>query len=349
MRSALALSVFLVALLAACGGGGGAGSSLPAAAASPAATPQSSPAKATGTATFAIFIPSASAMQKARPNYVSPNTEYAGITLTEVAGSPVPSPTPMVVNLTSSSPYCTTSSSGTTCTTTATYPVGADAWTIALYGSGGVTSTPLSINSVSQTLVAGQNTVDLTMNPVVASLAFSPSSGSCVSNNTTCVQPAVLEALDATNAVIVGPGSYVNASQTPVTISVSPAPAGVTLETSSGSAAATSATGPAQMNLAQIAYNGTASAGTLHINASDTNGDAASYTFTLTAPTAAPTATPSPTPTPTSTPTPTPVPTATPSPTPTPTPTPHPTATPTASVCFGLDGASCPPTSTPTP
>jgi hypothetical protein len=134
MRSVLALSVLLVAVLAAAcsGGGGGGSSSLPAVIASPAGSTQN-PSKATGSATFAIFIPSASAMKKARPYYVSPNTEYAGITLTEVSGSPVPSPTPMVVNLTSSSPYCTTSSSGTTCTTTATYPVGADAWTIAFH------------------------------------------------------------------------------------------------------------------------------------------------------------------------------------------------------------------------
>jgi hypothetical protein len=231
-------------------------------------------------------------MKKARPNYVSPNTEYAGITVTEVSGSPVPSPTPLVVSLTPGSPNCSTSSTGTTCTISATYLVGLDAWTIALYGSGGVTSTPLSINSVSQTVVAGQNTVNLTMNPVVVSLAFSPSSGTCQSNNTTCVQPAVLEALDATNAVIVGPGSYVNASATPVTVVVSPVPAGVTLETSSGSAAATSATGPAQNNLAQIAYNGTGTTGSLQIGASVTAGDPASYTLNLTTPSPAPTSTP---------------------------------------------------------
>jgi len=280
MRYVFALAIGFGALLAACSGGG---SSIPAAGASAVAPGGSSPSKVTGTATFAIFIPAVSAMKKARPDYVSPNTEYAGITLTQVSGSPVPSPTPLVVNLTPGSSNCSTSSNGTTCTLTGTYRVGSDAWTIALYGSGGVTSTPLSINSVSQTLVAGQNTVKLTMNPVVASLIFAPSSGSCVFSDTTCTQPAVLEALDATNAVIVGPGNYVDASQSPVTINVAPAPSGVTLETSSGSAAATSATGPAQMNLAQIAYNGTGSAGALTIKASDTNGESASYTLDLTA------------------------------------------------------------------
>jgi len=231
-------------------------------------------------------------MKRARPNYVSPNTQYAGITLTQVSGSPVPSPTPLVVNLTPGSPDCSTSTNGTTCSLTATYLVGLDAWTIALYGSGGVTSTPLSVDSVRQNVVAGQNTVNLTMNPVVAALTFAPSSGSCVVNDATCVQGGALEALDATNAVIVGPGNYVDGSQAPVTINVSPAPSGVTLETSSGAAAATSATGPAQMNLAQIAYNGSGSAGSLTIDASDTNGDTASYTLDLTTP--PPTSTPTP-------------------------------------------------------
>ena len=286
MRYAFALAVVLGAILAACSGGGG--SSLPSALASP-ATKQ----RATGSATFAIFIPSSSSMKKARPDYVSPNTQYAGITLTEVSGSPVPSPTPLVVNLTPGSSNCSTSSNGTTCSVTATYLVGVDAWTIALYGSNGVTSTPLSINSVSQNVVAGQNTVDLTMNPVVASLTFAPNSGSCQSNDTACVQPGVLEALDATNAVIVGPGNYVNASQTPVTVNLSAAPSGVTLETATGAAAATSATGPAQLNLAQIAYNGTGTTGTLTVSASDTNGDSASYALNLTAP---PSPSPSPSP-----------------------------------------------------
>ncbi|HTV93655.1 MAG TPA: hypothetical protein VMG98_13145 [Verrucomicrobiae bacterium] len=287
MRYVFVIAIVFGAFLAACSGSG---SSIPSAGTSAAAPGQSSPSNATGTATFAIFIPAAGAMKRVRPNYVSPNTQYAGITLTEVSGSPVPSPTPLVVSLTPGSPNCSTSANGTTCTLTATYRVGSDAWTIALYGQGGVTSTPLSINSVGQNLVAGQNTVDLTMNPVIASLAFSPSSGTCASNDATCTQSAVLEALDATNAVIVGPGNYVNASQVPVTINVSPAPSGVTLETSSGSAAATTASGPAQMNLAQIAYNGSDSAGQLSINASDTNGDRASYTLNVTA-SAAPTPT----------------------------------------------------------
>jgi hypothetical protein len=278
MRYGAGLAIVFGALLAACAGGGS-GSPIP----NTVATPPGSQARASASARFAIFIPSARSMKRARPNYVSPNTQYAGITLTQVSGSPVPSPTPLVVSLTPGAPNCSTSSSGTTCTLTETYLVGLDAWTIALYGQGGVASTPLSINSVSQTIVAGQNTVNLTMNPVVASLSFSPNSGTCVSNDATCVQAAALEALDATNAVIIGPGNYVNASQTPVTINVSQPPPGVTLETSSGSAAVTSATGPAQMNLSQIAYNGSSSAAKLTINASDTNGDTASYTLDLTA------------------------------------------------------------------
>ena len=291
MRYVFAIAVVFGALLAACSG---AGNSIPSAGASAVAPRGNSPAKATGTATFAIFIPSASTMKRVRPSYVSPNTQYAGITLTQVSGSPVPSPTPLVVNLTAGSPNCSASSGGTTCTLTATYRVGLDAWTIALYGQNGVTSTPLSINTVAQTLVAGQNTVNLTMNPVVASLTFAPGSGTCVASDTNCTQSVALEALDATNAVIVGPGNYVDASQATVTVNLSPAPAGVMLETSSGAEAATSASGPAQMNLAQIAYNGTGSVGRLTINASDTTGDRASYTLDLTAaPTPAPTAYPS--------------------------------------------------------
>jgi hypothetical protein len=248
-------------------------------------------------------------MKRVRPNYVSPNTQSLAITLTQAAGSPVPSPTPVVIALTAGASNCSSSASGTTCAVTSTYPTGADVWTLALYGSTDGSGTPLSIDSVAATATAGSNTVDLTMNPVVASLTFSPVAASCP-YNAPCNNAVVLNALDASGAVIIGPGSYVNASQSAVTISVSPAPSGLTLENSDAGAAVTTATAPGKLTLASVAYDGSASSsGTLSVSASDTDGDTAVWTLSLAA-----------TPTPSSTPTPT----ATPSPAPTPTPTSQP-------------------------
>ena len=216
-------------------------------------------------------------MKRSRPNYVSPNTQSLTITLTQAAGSPVASPAPQIVALTAGSPNCSTSAAGTSCAVSATYPAGADVWTLALYASASGTGTPLSIDTVGATVTTGKNAVDLTMNPVVASLAFSPASASC-SYGTACTSPVVLNALDASGAVIIGPGSYVNASQSAVTISISSPPGGLTLENASGASAVTTAVAPGQLTLAQVAYNGsTSSSGTLTLTASDTNGDKASW------------------------------------------------------------------------
>ncbi|HTU70022.1 MAG TPA: hypothetical protein VMF11_06840 [Candidatus Baltobacteraceae bacterium] len=289
MRLTFALAIVFAALLAACNGGGTGSSTLPNA--NP-PTGGNLPAHASGSATFSIVIPAASTMKRVRPNYVSPNTQSLAITLTQAGGSPVPSPAPQVVALAQGSPNCSTSDGVTTCTVTSTYPAGSDVWTLALYASTNGTGTPLSINTVAANVTTGNNTVDLTMNPVVASLAFTPASAACP-YNAACTNGVVLNALDASGATIIGPGNYVNASQGAVTVSISPAPSGLTLENSSGGAAVTSGTAPGQVTLANIGYDGssTSSGGTLTVNASDTDGDSASWTLSLAA-TPEPSATP---------------------------------------------------------
>ncbi|HTU70043.1 MAG TPA: hypothetical protein VMF11_06945 [Candidatus Baltobacteraceae bacterium] len=293
MRFAFALAIVFEALLAACSGGSGS-PPLPNAGAPASAGSQ----PAIGSATFAIVVPAASTMERVRPNYVSPNTQSLSITLTQANGVAVTSPTPEVVALTPGSPNCSTAASGgTTCSVTSTYPTGSDVWKLALYASTDGTGTPLSINTVAATVKTGSNTVDLTMNPVVASLAFSPAYASCA-YGASCTNAVVLDALDASGATIIGPGSYVNSSQSAVTISISPAPSGLTLENSSGGSAVTTGSAPGQLTLADIAYNGSAgsSGGTLTVNASDTNGNSATWTLSLSAtagsspsPTASPT------------------------------------------------------------
>jgi len=192
--------VAIAALLTGCGGGG----SMPGVVTRPLAqaTAQPSPkAPQDVSVSFTIIVPTASGAHARRvPNYVSASTKSATIA--------VGSATPTIVN-------CTT-----TCSGTVSAPVGSDTFTVNLYDATNAGGSLLSTGTLTQTIVANTaNSVNVTFNGVVASLAVAIAN--VVSPGTAGSVGVTANALDADGNTIVGPGVYVNASGTPVTIALS--------------------------------------------------------------------------------------------------------------------------------
>lgn len=146
---------------------------------------------------FHIVVPSKSPAARRRPAYVSPST--ASVTVTDISGAQQ-----NVLSFT-----CTNG----TCSGQMAVPVGANTFTFGLYDLFGHL---LSTGSDATTIVSGQlNTVSVTFNPVVASIAMpylSAASGQSQQIN------FAAKALDADGNVIVGPGSYEDTNGNPVTI-----------------------------------------------------------------------------------------------------------------------------------
>ena len=89
-----------------------------------------------------------------------------------------------------------------------------------LYDATNGTGNLLSTGSLTQTIVANTaNTVNVTFNGVVASLSIGL--GASGTAGTSASIPVMVNALDADGNTIVGPGVYVNASDTPLTIALS--------------------------------------------------------------------------------------------------------------------------------
>ena len=195
--SGMALTFAL--LLTACGGGGGSTGF--------AQLPVAQPPAPNGSATqsvavrFSIAIPTPSpATARRQPAYVSSSTQSASIA---VNGG-----TPTVVN-------CTT-----TCSGTIDAAVGSDTFAVNLYDATNGGGNLLSTGSLTQTIVADQaNNVNVTFNGVVKSLAVSLST-THVTPGTAGSVGVTVTALDADGNTIVGPGVYVNAGGTPLTITL---------------------------------------------------------------------------------------------------------------------------------
>jgi hypothetical protein len=208
--------------------GGGAAQSVPGAqsAVPPPATTKTAVAS---TARFTITIPlPATVSSTARtPKYVSPATQSIIITLASVNGNPyTASSASIAANLTTSNPAC----SGTplTCTVTAPAVVGNDVFTAVAYDAVQTSTSPaapagnvLSRAGLSVAVVAGPNTVTtpLVLSGAVASLAIALAS--VVTPGATGSVGVMVNALDADGNVIVGPGGYVNAGGTAVTLALS--------------------------------------------------------------------------------------------------------------------------------
>ncbi len=180
------------ALLAACGGHSG-GGSLP-------ATPSN--AARSVTVSFNIVIPSATSASAARiPNYVSASTHTANVSVSPVGDG---------------SGSVTAACTATACSGTISAPVGSDTFTVSLFDNA---STPnlLSKGVTTQTIVAGQaNTVNVTFNPVVATVTFGAVSFTAGTAASGTALPIV--AKDAAGNTIIGPGVFIDKAGTKLTI-----------------------------------------------------------------------------------------------------------------------------------
>jgi hypothetical protein len=178
---------------------------------------------------------------------------------------------------------CTPSAGGQTCTAILPGALGQDAWLFKSYVSGDGSGTPISLNTGTLVVLSGAaNILSVTLNPVLASLAFVPISDS-TNATATITLPLVLQADDATGAVIIGPGTFVTAANVanPITLASSSG-AHVVPETSGGTAATGTLATTASNGLAQIAYDGSLVAGTQTVTATAAGIATATFTLTLT-------------------------------------------------------------------
>ncbi len=225
--------------LAACAGGGG-GKAVPPAAVAPNASPAPTAATATGSVTLQISIPGATAAQLRRaPAFVSPSSQ--SMTIAVNGGSPA------TVNLTSGSPNC---ASGTTptCSATISAPVGNDTFIVTLYDAGGGSGHALATKTLTQTVSANAaNTIALVLNGVVNRISLTPATQTVPAGVATAM-PVIVNAYDAQNNIIVGPGNYTDAGGNALTIALTAVQTTPTVQTpyTAGSAtlSATTLTGP---------------------------------------------------------------------------------------------------------
>ena len=197
--SCVALAVFPT--LSGCGGGGVLSPSHAATSA-----PQSS-ARVTAT----IKIPNAAATQstRRRVQYFSPATQSATIS---VNGG-----TPASVNLTPSSPNCSTGAGGTVCIVSLNALIGTDTFAVILYdglnGSGNV----LSSATVTQAIVNGPNNINLITNGVLNNIVIGLSQSAFTVGTPASIMVSVM-ATDPDGDTIVGPGNFADASGDALTV-----------------------------------------------------------------------------------------------------------------------------------
>ncbi len=125
---------------------------------------------------------------------IPPGSNATSTTIDLVAGSPGCSGTPLV------------------CTATLKAPLGLDNFTVATYAGSDGNGAQLSVGSLAATIVSGANsiganTIDLTLNGIVARFAVTTSPASIDYGASVPVAIGV-EAHDATGAVIIGPGNF---------------------------------------------------------------------------------------------------------------------------------------------
>ncbi len=188
-------------LLTGCGGGSHG--------TAPAGPQLAAPAQAAQDAnvSFQILLPGASSSSAQRaPAYVSASTKSAAVAVAAGGGS---AGTPVVVN-------CTTVCSGQV-----SAPVGSATFLVKLYDAQNAGGNLLSTASVAQTIVNNQaNAVNMTANGVVAALSLALSAGTTPTAGTAGTIAVTLNALDADGNTIVGPGSYVTAAGSQLTVTL---------------------------------------------------------------------------------------------------------------------------------
>jgi streptogramin lyase len=205
----IAAAGLTAALLSACGGHSGSGS-LP-----------STPNGKSGTATvkFHIVVPAKAntASSVRRPNYISVSTKTATVAVAPAAGGTTAT---------------ATLACAATCDGSVSAPLGSDTFTVSLLSDGTEISptTPvpqlLSTGSKTQTIAAGAaNKVNLTFNPVVAAVTFTPATFALGTAGDGAI---TVLAYDAAGNEIIGSdiGTFVDASGTALAISATIAPSG---------------------------------------------------------------------------------------------------------------------------
>ncbi|MHB8148279.1 MAG: hypothetical protein ACYDGM_13615 [Vulcanimicrobiaceae bacterium] len=155
-----------------------------------------------GNATFIIKVPQATTTSLSKPKYISPATQSVTITVNGVS-------TPTTVNLTPSSPNCTTPSGGTlTCTASVSAPIGSDTFTLTTFDKTNGAGNQLSTGTVTATIASGTtNNVAVTLNGVVASVSVSLANTAPPVGASATI-PLTVTAKDADGDTIVGPGNY---------------------------------------------------------------------------------------------------------------------------------------------
>lgn len=263
-RWGLAALWLIAMLVGGCSHNGTGSSTLPAA--SP--VPQHSAPRARVSVT--ILVPH-DIQHTRRPAYVSPATSALSISINGA--------TPVTVQLSPSSPGCTTTLQGLSCTVSVDAPSGQDSFAVTALDSSG---NALSRTTVPATVLAGKaNVLSLTLDGIVAHIVIIlPDANPPVGSATTV--PVLVSAQDADNKTIVGPGAYDN----PITLSDTDPQGATKLSTATVSAPSTTVT---------LSYNGQPMATPATIGASAANVLASAVTSAVFAPAPSPSPAPSPT------------------------------------------------------
>jgi hypothetical protein len=245
MRAAATILVCCIAL-SGCGGGGG--SSAPA--------PHVAASQQSGSVVLAI--PSAVPASTARSaKYISPSALSIAIAVSGGATT--------VADISVSSPNCTTTQTGRSCTIPLVAPAGHDTFTFTQYAGANATGAVLGTGTAALNVVAGTPFVlAATLNGTVGSIALAlgtiPPAGTPGSTTLT------VTAEDAAGNVIIGPGNY----SSPITLTVTDSTGQTTLSSST-------VTGPSSTPITVNYAGGTGTNAT--ITASSTGIASASVSF----------------------------------------------------------------------
>jgi hypothetical protein len=203
----MATIVIGVFALTACGGGG---------ASSPA--PRTATAEQSGKVTLAI--PAATPASALRsPKYISPSALSIAIAVSGAAT--------VVADISVTSPDCTTTQNGRSCTIPLVAPAGHDTFTFTQYAAANATGAVLGTGTVALTVVAGTPFVlAATLNGTVGSVALAL--GTIPPIGTPGSTTLTVTAEDAAGNVIIGPGNY----SSPITLTVTDSTAQTTLSSS---------------------------------------------------------------------------------------------------------------------
>jgi hypothetical protein len=199
--------------------------------------PSSTHASTAGALHLVITIPPAPATQSlaARPAFISAATKSAAIAIN--------GGTPVVANLTTSSPNCTTTAKGLTCSIGLDAPVGTDTFNETLYDQTSATGNILATGKQTATIVAGQaNQLTITLQGVLAGVAVSL--GSTPLQGSAGSIPVTVAALDPDKQTIVG-GPY----STPIALTLSPIASSASVHSASGRARTSAGTPAVQLSL----------------------------------------------------------------------------------------------------